>query len=681
MKSKDYKPQIDGLRALAVLPVIFFHAGFDLFKGGFIGVDIFFVISGYLITNLILKDLSEKKFSIFDFYIRRSRRILPALFVVTFFSTIVAIFLMTSEELKFFSKQSISVVLFLSNFFFWKNTGYFDPNSDLQPLLHTWSLGVEEQYYIFFPIFLILIWNFFRKKLIISLITIILISLAISQFGGNFKIQNFTNNYPFFKLPFEFFWQAGSGNFYLPFGRIWELLLGSLASIVTFKKNYKIKKTDDLYSFIGVCLIIFSIIFFSKDLQYPSFLTILPVMGTLLIILYTNKSTLIYRVLSLKPLVFLGLISFSLYLWHQPLLAFNRIYFGINLPFSHTLLILLITFFVSILSWKFIETPFRKKKQINNKQVIVCLLTSAFIILLFSFLIFSSQIKSFQRNLPKEILQSFKKTNPKNCFDINYAHIIGNKWYCELGDLTKDISFVVIGDSHALTLKPPFDFAGKQNNKKGILVGFSGCPGLLGVNSIRSDANIRNCRLLNEKLFKFVKKKRIEKIFLVSRWTYYTVGNQSKTNFNLVSKNDKLFSNINESKKSIVYGIKKTIEKYKKIGSNVVFVNQVPEQIYDPKHVYRKSFDKINNKIDHKKLNNFSLDLETHIRHQKFMTDNLKAIQKLYPNLKKIDFDRIFCNKVKCFYGTDNSSYYADKNHLSITGAMKTKNKIMELLN
>ena len=228
MKSKDYKPQIDGLRALAVLPVIFFHAGFDLFKGGFIGVDIFFVISGYLITNLILKDLSEKKFSIFDFYIRRSRRILPALFVVTFFSTIVAIFLMTSEELKFFSKQSISVVLFLSNFFFWKNTGYFDPNSDLQPLLHTWSLGVEEQYYIFFPIFLILIWNFFRKKLIISLITIILISLAISQFGGNFKIQNFTNNYPFFKLPFEFFWQAGSGNFYLPFGRIWELALGAV---------------------------------------------------------------------------------------------------------------------------------------------------------------------------------------------------------------------------------------------------------------------------------------------------------------------------------------------------------------------------------------------------------------------------------------------------------------------
>ena len=153
MRVKDYKPHIDGLRALAVLPVIFFHAGFEIFQGGFIGVDIFFVISGYLITNIILKDLKKNTFKISNFYIRRARRILPALFLVTLSSLIISIFLMSEEEIKFFSRQAISVVLFISNFFFWNNTGYFNPNSELQPLLHTWSLGVEEQFYIFFPLF------------------------------------------------------------------------------------------------------------------------------------------------------------------------------------------------------------------------------------------------------------------------------------------------------------------------------------------------------------------------------------------------------------------------------------------------------------------------------------------------------------------------------------------------
>ena len=177
MKIKDYKPHIDGLRALAVLPVIFFHAGFDYFKGGFIGVDIFFVISGYLITNIIIKDLSKKKFSLQNFYLRRARRILPALLFITLISILFATIFLPDKELKFVSKQAISVVLFVSNFFFWKNTGYFDPNSELQPLLHTWSLGVEEQFYILFPIFLILVWNFFRKKLIFFLLIIIFLSL------------------------------------------------------------------------------------------------------------------------------------------------------------------------------------------------------------------------------------------------------------------------------------------------------------------------------------------------------------------------------------------------------------------------------------------------------------------------------------------------------------------------
>ena len=205
MVLKDYKPEIDGLRALAVLPVIFFHAGFEVFKGGFVGVDIFFVISGFLITKIILKGLQQKKFSLKEFYIRRARRILPALFLITFISGLASLFLLSNEQLVLFSNQIFSVILFISNFFFWKNTGYFNPNSDLQPLLHTWSLGVEEQFYIFFPIFLIIIWKLKYKKIFVFLIILSLLSIILSQFGGNFKIQNLSLKYPFFILQHKFF--------------------------------------------------------------------------------------------------------------------------------------------------------------------------------------------------------------------------------------------------------------------------------------------------------------------------------------------------------------------------------------------------------------------------------------------------------------------------------------------
>ena len=164
MATKDYKPQIDGLRALAVLPVIFFHAGFKSFEGGFVGVDIFFVISGYLITKLILEDVYNNKFNLGNFYLRRARRLLPALFFVILTTIPFSIFLMSNDQLIYYSKQIFSVIFFISNLFFWKNSGYFDPESDLQPLLHTWSLAVEEQFYIFFPIFLILIFKYFKKN-------------------------------------------------------------------------------------------------------------------------------------------------------------------------------------------------------------------------------------------------------------------------------------------------------------------------------------------------------------------------------------------------------------------------------------------------------------------------------------------------------------------------------------
>ena len=675
MVNKTYKPHIDGLRALAVLPVILFHSGFESFKGGFIGVDIFFVISGYLITNIIIKDLSEKKFKIKDFYLRRARRILPALFVVTLISLFFSIFIMRDESLEFYSRQVISVIFFISNFYFWKNSGYFNPNSEVQPLLHTWSLSVEEQFYIFFPIFMIFIWKL-KKRISLIIIIISFLSLFLAQSGGNFKLQNLTVSIPIFILPFDFFWQAGSANFFLPFGRAWELLAGSLVSI--YKFNHKALKGNDFLSIIGFFFIIISIIFFSENLQYPSIFTILPVFGTAMIILNNNKESAVNKILSLKPLVFFGLISYSLYLWHQPVLAFNRLYFGINLSNEVIFFNFIIIFIISYLSWQFIEKPFRNKRSIDNKKVIKYLVFLFSAILVFSILIHSKKITSTKPKLPKILEQTMKIADNENCIDLEGSYLKEFKnWYCEIGDKTqKKISFVIAGDSHANAIKPVFDIIGKDKNKKGVLAAFSGCPHLIGVQSVRSDLKKRNCKKLNKKIFNFIKENKIKKIFLVSRWTYYTDGDYYSREFQHLTKNKLLFSNKKNSKSAFSFGLENTIKKYNEIGVEIIFIHQPPMQLYNPNFAYFNSYDFSKKTVDINKLRLLSVSYDRHINFQKFIRTETKKLLKKSYMFKEIDFDKFFCDKKKCMIGEKNISYYSDDDHLSVSGSKKIKKLI-----
>lgn len=679
MVLKDYKPEIDGLRALAVLPVIFFHAGFEVFKGGFVGVDIFFVISGFLITKIILKGLQQKKFSLKEFYIRRARRILPALFLITFLSGLASLFLLSNEQLVLFSNQIFSVILFISNFFFWKNTGYFNPNSDLQPLLHTWSLGVEEQFYIFFPIFLIIIWKLKYKKIFVFLIILSLLSIILSQFGGNFKIQNLSLKYPFFILPFEWFWQAGSANFYLPFGRIWELLSGSMVALYLSKNRINEKKINNFFSYIGLFLILISISTFSENIQYPSVFTILPVLGTVLILLYGTKSTHLKKFLSYKPIVFTGLISYSFYLWHQPIFAFNKIYFGVNLSVLHSLLLIIFSFLISILSWRFVETPFRDKRILSNKFVVNFLVISALTILTFAVLMNLKVINTKQISLPVNIEESFKMAENKDCLDIEYAHLQTNKnWFCELGKKEKNVSYVLAGDSHALAMSPAFDSISSEKNIKGILVGFSGCPSLINVHIVRINQNIKNCKLLNDKLFNYIKKNKIKKLYLASRWTLYTNGNYDGTSFAMVSDKETMFSNVSISRETIARKLEETFIKYNEIGVEINFINQIPLQLYYPRFVYLNTYK--NNSFNEKKIQEYGVDVNKHKKLQKFIKENIKMLKNKNIKFKFINFDSFFCKNSKCRLGDVNGSFYHDLHHLSIYGSKKIENVIKSYL-
>ena len=366
----NYRPEIDGLRAIAILSVIFYHSEIYLFQnkflsGGFLGVDIFFVISGYLITLIIL---NEKKitgnFSLKKFYIRRLRRLMPALTVVCLTTFAFGYFILLPSGLIELSKSSIFSLFYLSNFYFYfSQFSYGTESVLLKPLLHTWSLGVEEQFYIVFPIFFLIILNKLKNRVLTLLSFFIILNLIAVQFLGNLNFRNIIDENLLFYAPTKF------TDFYFITSRFWELLSGSLIAYLNFNNKYiqKNKSTYSFFPYLGLIIIIFSLIFFKVDFYHPSILTALPIIGTCLIILFVSKNTFIYKLLSSKILVWIGLMSYSLYLWHYPLFAFNRYLTFEPNTFIRQLIIGILLFFIGYISYKYIEQPFRNKKLISTK--------------------------------------------------------------------------------------------------------------------------------------------------------------------------------------------------------------------------------------------------------------------------------------------------------------------------
>jgi peptidoglycan/LPS O-acetylase OafA/YrhL len=339
-----YRADIDGLRAVAVLSVVFFHLKILKVWGGFIGVDVFFVISGFLISSVILKEISESRFSLFAFYQRRIRRIIPALMVMLGATVVAACIFLLPSELEDFAKSLLAASLSVSNFFFWQHSGYFDaPTADL-PLLHTWSLAVEEQFYIFFPLFLVFVRRFFPGKFKGAIVALACASFALSAVGA-------------YKFP--------TSTFYLPTTRAWELLLGTILSLKLFPA-FTSQLWRNVASVAGLLMIIVAALSYDVSTPFPGIAALLPCVGAALIIAAgQHASSLAGRVLASKPMVFIGLISYSFYIWHWPIIIFQRMSM-IQVPDASSrnvkAVILVLSFVTATLSWKYVETPFRTGK-------------------------------------------------------------------------------------------------------------------------------------------------------------------------------------------------------------------------------------------------------------------------------------------------------------------------------
>lgn len=495
-----YRSEIDGLRALAVIPVILFHAGFELFSGGFVGVDVFFVISGYLITTILIEDIENKRFSIIRFYERRARRILPALFFIMLICLPFAWMWMLPNQVEFFSRSLVAVSLFASNILFWREAGYFDAAAEEKPLLHTWSLAVEEQYYLLFPIFLIVAWRFGKNKVFWMIVVMAAISLLISEWGWR--------NQP-------------NANFYLAPSRAWELLAGSISAFIVQKHGVQ---KNNLFALLGLVAILFSIFVYDESVPFPSIYTLVPILGVVLLILYADKDTLAAKLLSFKAFVGLGLISYSAYLWHQPLFAFARIS---NHQFQSDYLMLVLSFvsiFLAYFTWKYIEAPMRHRDIVKQKNIFQM---SIFGILFFCVIgLFGHKTEGFQDYILNgselSIYKSIKRSSEDDCEGgISSCIKITN-------DINKK-SILLLGDSNAYHFSKGLREIADDLDYSYVQLTKGNCTPLNNFYRLdRPPVASQRCRNFNQNLTDSIAKSenKIDVVVISSAWLLYYYGDR-----------------------------------------------------------------------------------------------------------------------------------------------------------
>jgi len=624
----NYRKEIDGLRAIAVLPVIFFHAGFEFFGGGFVGVDIFFVISGYLITLLIYNDLSKDSFSIIHFYERRARRLLPALFLVLIICLPIAWFWMLPSDLKYFGQSLFSASVFSSNIFFWLKTGYFDADAELNPLLHTWSLAVEEQFYIIFPLLLITLWKFKNFTKMVVLISILIISLIFASY-----FSNIDPNFSFYLLP----------------TRAWEILVGVILAFYCMENREQLfsKILKESLGILGLFLIVFSVLIFNKQTPFPSLYTLMPVIGTGLIILHANNGTLVHKFLSFKPLVSMGLISYSAYLWHQPILAFARYRFVEDLSSFTTFLLCISAIFIAYISWRFIEQPFRNFHTVPFKPL-VKISTVAVLLLALAGLSLHFSNGAMNRLPPSHLHKDFyKELVSATSYGVNGKKCISEvAEFCIVNKLNKN-SILLIGDSHSGDFTQDFKKHVITKNYGAMQLSMGGCS-FMPI-TFKKNKNCMDAAVLLQEVIQQDKVKKI--LFVTNQYKHLSYLNQNEALENI----DYFIGTINEALKrniQVIFFVPRPSFKHH-VARGALSNHQNNHMVFHKK--YRDIFD---NKLNGLTKNGLIIfDQETIIKEKLCSLSNA------------------------CNMGLDKGyAFYSDQNHLSSYGANYVFEKVESIL-
>jgi peptidoglycan/LPS O-acetylase OafA/YrhL len=629
-----YRPDIDGLRAIAVIAVVLFHAGVPHISGGFVGVDIFFVISGYLITGLILNDMAQGRFSIVAFYERRARRILPALFTVLLAASIAAYALLMPDRARAFGQSLVATVFFYSNILFWHQSDYFQA-SLVKPLLHTWSLAVEEQFYIAYPLFLFAVRRYFSKRYVLALLPVFVLSLASCIWGVS---------------------AHRSMTFFLGPARAWELLLGGLLAIPVIPP-VRHRVTANLLGLLGLGFVAYSFVRLSGALPFPGANALYPTLGAALIIYSGAASgTIVARGLSAKPVVFIGLISYSLYLWHWILFVFVRAYLIRALTGWEVAAEIAVCILIASLSWKFVEAPFRGRRGRDgfSRQSIFtgAALGSAVLASVGGFLYVTHGLPS---RFDSQVLELYAGKNDSwNRHDECFRGI------CHIGSNDAAPGFILWGDSHAGAIAPVFEQLAVAGHLSGFVAFKPACAPLLGLKRYDQD-NVEECARYNDSILAFIQAQHIRTVFLHARWALYSEGARygQEGGFPALlganrnpEKNYQEFENL----------FRLTITELGRRQINVVIIASVPEVGIDVPTALARSA--ISGKM-----------IEIDPRYSEFMQRQARAfgvmstvaaekpIPIIYPH-------QLLCDSSSCSVVRDKHALYVDDSHLSVHGAI-----------
>jgi peptidoglycan/LPS O-acetylase OafA/YrhL len=677
-----YRPDIDGLRAIAILSVLGFHFFPNTFKGGFIGVDIFFVISGFLISSIILMNLEGGHFSLIDFYKRRVRRIFPALLVVTTVSLFFGFFLLYWDEYAKLGKHVASGLAFISNFILAKGANYFDSDIETKPMVHLWSLAVEEQFYILWPLLLIFL---YKRKLSIPHVTFAIGTLS-------------------FVFALYFVLKKPTAAFYYPTSRFWELMVGGFLAYLHLHKKPG-PHPSELKSQFGLALIIMGIFMINKDTIFPGFAALLPTFGAFFLI-SGGPHTLINRhLLSNRYLVWIGLISYPLYLWHWPMIAFMRVVIGQEPSMAQKMIIIFLSFVLAWLTYFFIEKNIRKK---TSKISVPLLLWLAVFICAVSLAIkinqglpnrpFNQKIK-YMANSNKNAAKIFDASRrpDKSCQKLNQLTVIKSE-VCLSNSAAPQT--LLAGDSHAMALYSSIH--SKEIQLEAILISAHGCqiyPQLFSP-SVTKNSWGNDCQSIAHQVIEAAKAlNTIQTVVLVNHYPFRSdeadrpsiyhseklLNDESAPKFEdffNISYNPIILlidlyrlnpfviyeshsaANLNNKQKSLSHahafflGEGELIETLLKLNKKVVLFLDLPHLKHNPRDCIQRLAGVIVPTCD--------ITRESYLNEQGAYIKKVYALQMKYPKLKVFDSASIFCDKETCYAKDQNDHYlYFDHHHMT----------------
>jgi peptidoglycan/LPS O-acetylase OafA/YrhL len=664
MHSLPYRADIDGLRGIAVMAVILFHAEQLGFRGGYLGVDVFFVISGYLITSIVFGQLQRGEFSFVDFYARRARRIVPALVGMVVFTAPLAYAYLLPKDLISFAWSLVSVATFASNFLFGERVGYFDLDAHLEPLLHTWSLAVEEQFYLVFPLLLVACWRWFRHWLMLVVAVIALLSLALT-------IDQVAR-----RPSFVFFQLAP---------RAWELLAGALVALYVRRPAIPrlTRATREWGSAVALVLVLASFFVFDETPSAWALNNLVPVIGVCLLLALGLDRTMVGCVLSHKALVFIGLISYSAYLWHQPLFAYVR-YVG---PVYDTdwmwIGLVGLSLAMGYASYRYIEQPFRRPGFLSSGGVLTCASVALILVVVVSTWVI--QMKGFPARLPSGIEWRSLGEKIEKIGDVctmqpvaGYAGVEA----CRFGQKDGKRVVALYGDSHAQAIQYELNPQFLAKGLAGVWVKANSCHIVPAIVESGDASQIPVCRSAFHEMRRYFREQ-VDAVVIVSRWTmrlFPIVGSIDKLGFDngeggVEHIRYRTYAAVDDAGKVNMGGDAKRLALTEfltamdSITKPVVLVYPIPELGWD---IAKVNF--------HARimLDELYTSKELYEDRNKFVIDVFDRFEA--KNIVKLQVTDLFCDASRCYGQRNKIPLYYDDDHLSADGARVLVEKIMQAI-